>query len=45
MTWTPDANAQCEYCGRFGPVKDEPFGQKPACQRCWEDICFGEDDR
>ncbi len=33
----------CWYCGADpGPVKLEPFGGKPACQPCWEQICYGE---
>ena len=33
---------QCEYCGQRTRVKDEPFGQRPACRPCWFQIIDGE---
>lgn len=42
--WTGDTadEGECEYCGEIRLLKPEPFGNKPACQECWEQICYGE---
>jgi len=33
--------ARCCYCGHQA-TRIEPFGGKPACTPCWEQICFGD---
>jgi hypothetical protein len=38
--WADDGT--CHYCGKYEPVKPEPFGQHDACQECWEAICYGD---
>lgn len=42
--WTVDTadEGECEHCGETALTKPEPFGNKPACQPCWEAICYGE---
>jgi len=36
--------AECDYCGTPTATIPDPFGQKPACRRCWERIAYGEDE-
>ena len=42
--WTLAEDGECEYCGEYARVFPEPFGQQPACQPCWEQIVYGEDE-
>ena len=47
LEWTPAqayTTGECTYCGETHPLRIEPFGQKPACRRCWEQICYGEEN-
>jgi hypothetical protein len=32
----------CAYCGTNAPCRPDPFGQKPACKECWDQIVGGE---
>jgi len=44
--WTEEQSIgpdECHYCGEEKPLRIEPFGGKPACKRCWEQICYGEE--
>ena len=34
---------KCEYCGDVTNCRPDPFGQKPACKGCWDQIVGGED--
>lgn len=42
--WGPEWTVidECAYCGTRAATKAEPFGDKPACRECWEQICYGE---
>jgi hypothetical protein len=43
--WSFAEPGDCDYCGaRDVLVFEEPFGNKPACRPCWEQICFGDDE-
>lgn len=35
---------QCDYCGKSTKVKDEPFGQRPACKECYFQIIDGDEN-
>lgn len=35
---------KCVYCGARRLVQPDPFGQGDACQPCWEQIAYGDDD-
>ena len=33
----------CEYCGTPGPCRPDPFGQRPSCWPCFDQIIGGDE--